>query len=37
MAGNEEHGHDLLNYMGAWWPGYDQVEKIGGNSFQYDC
>lgn len=34
MAGNEEHGHDLLNYMGAWCGlEYDQVEKIGGNPF----
>lgn len=34
MAGNEEHGHNLLSHMGAWAGlEYDQVEQIGGNPF----
>ncbi len=34
MAGNEEHDHGLLSYMGAWAGlEYDQVAEIGGSPF----
>lgn len=34
MAGNEEHGHDLLQFMGAYnGLTYDQAVQIGGDPF----
>src|SRR5690606_4769390 len=34
MAGNEEHSHDLLQFMGAYnGLNYDQAVQIGGDPF----